>query len=144
MVESGDYQYSIATPSGYILGSASHASLTAAGTNITKTVTFASSTSSDWYITRRDVLHSGYANTNAPITNNTLWTTTLNTIDASSPAIVNGVLYIGTDNGTIYALNTADGSIIWEYVTSGAVKTSPTVVDGVVYVGSDGHYEFTL
>ncbi len=95
-------------------------------------------------MSRRDVLHSGYADTAAPLTNNTLWITSLNEITTSSPAIVNGILYIGTGNGTIYALDTVDGSIIWDYVTGGAVKSSPAVVDGVVYVASDDQYLYAL
>lgn len=139
----GNYAYTIHTPNGYQIGTQASATLTVAGANVEKAVTFVSSTS-DWYMSRRDVLHSGYADTSAPLNNNTLWVTSLNEITTSSPAIVNGILYIGTTNGTIYALNTADGSIIWDYVTGGAVKSSPAVVGGVVFVASDDQYLYAL
>ncbi|XHH09006.1 MAG: PQQ-binding-like beta-propeller repeat protein [Candidatus Bathyarchaeia archaeon] len=140
----GSYAYTIDTPNGYLIGTQASATLTVAGASVVKPVTFASSTSSDWYMSRRDALHSGYADTSAPLTNTTLWITHLNEITTSSPAIVNGILYIGTGNGTIYALDTVDGSIIWEYTTGGAVKSSPAVVAGVVYVASDDQYLYAL
>jgi outer membrane protein assembly factor BamB len=50
----------------------------------------------------------------------------------SSPAVVNGVVYIGSDDGNFYALNASNGSKLWSYPI---VAASPAVADGVVYVG---------
>jgi outer membrane protein assembly factor BamB len=58
----------------------------------------------------------------------------------SSPAVANGVVYIGSNNGYIYALNAASGIQLWNYSTSNPVWSSPAVVNGVVYIGStDGN-----
>jgi outer membrane protein assembly factor BamB/5-hydroxyisourate hydrolase-like protein (transthyretin family) len=58
----------------------------------------------------------------------------------SSPAVVNGVVYVGSIDGNVYALNAATGAKVWNYTTGGAVDSSPAVVNGVVYVGSiDGN-----
>jgi eukaryotic-like serine/threonine-protein kinase len=55
----------------------------------------------------------------------------------SSPAVVNGVVYIGSDDDNVYALNAEDGTKLWSFQTGGFVNySSPAVVDGVVYVGS--------
>ena len=54
----------------------------------------------------------------------------------SSPAVANGVVYIGSDINNVYALNAATGAKLWSYRTSGVVFSSPAVVNGVVYVGS--------
>lgn len=35
-----------------------------------------------------------------------------------------------------YAVDTADGSLVWEYETDHWVETSPAFADGVVYVGT--------
>jgi len=46
------------------------------------------------------------------------------------------MVYVGSEDGKIYALNTANGAKIWSYSTSGYVESSPTVVDGVLYIAS--------
>jgi len=54
----------------------------------------------------------------------------------SSPAIANGVLYVGSADKYVYALDVATGKTIWTFKTKGQVKSSPAVVNGVVYIGS--------
>jgi outer membrane protein assembly factor BamB len=56
------------------------------------------------------------------------------------------MLYIGSDDGKIYALNASTGQQKWTFPTGGAVRTAPTVANGVLYVGSnDGSvYALTL
>lgn len=65
----------------------------------------------------------------------------------SSPAVVNGVVYVGSRDGSLYALSARDGSRRWRYAhdaTSWAIS-SPSVRDSVVYEGSsDGHFFHTL
>jgi outer membrane protein assembly factor BamB len=55
----------------------------------------------------------------------------------SSPAVANGVLYIGSWDNNVYALNASTGTELWSYATGGQVHSSPAVTNGVVYVGSD-------
>ncbi len=50
----------------------------------------------------------------------------------SSPAIVNGVVYVGSDDHNVYALNADNGSKLWNYTTGDDVYASPAVVIGVV------------
>lgn len=59
----------------------------------------------------------------------------------SSPAVVDGRVYIANLAGNVYALDAADGVELWRYETSDVIwSSSPTVVDGVVYIGStDGN-----
>jgi outer membrane protein assembly factor BamB len=54
----------------------------------------------------------------------------------SSPAVLDGVVYIGLLNGSVYALDAHTGSKLWGYATGGHVTSSPAVANGVVYVGS--------
>jgi outer membrane protein assembly factor BamB len=69
-----------------------------------------------------------------------IWRFATNSGIESSPAIVNGVVYIGSFYGFIYALNATNGALIWSYLTGGSTYSSPAIVDGVLYQGaSDGN-----
>jgi outer membrane protein assembly factor BamB len=58
----------------------------------------------------------------------------------SSPTVVGGLLYIGSSDSNLYALDARTGDERWRYPTGGAVTSSPIVTDGTVYVGSnDSH-----
>ena len=79
------------------------------------------------------------------------WTTTIGTpnflrqvddwdVYQSSPAIADGVVYVGSADGRIYALSAADGKEKWHFQTQHVVRATPAVADGRVYCGSfDGH-----
>jgi glucose dehydrogenase len=62
----------------------------------------------------------------------------------SSPAVANGVVYVGSDDHNVYALNANTGAQLWSYSTGGNVDSSPAVANGVVYVGSDDHNVYAL
>ncbi len=49
---------------------------------------------------------------------------------------INQYLYAGSNDGYIYALDAATGTLKWKYATGGGVASSPTISNGVVYVGS--------
>lgn len=54
----------------------------------------------------------------------------------SSAAIMDGAVYFGSMDGSLYAINLSTGKLIWRYLTSGPVQeSSPCVHDGLVYVG---------
>ncbi|HEU0003570.1 MAG TPA: PQQ-binding-like beta-propeller repeat protein [Ktedonobacteraceae bacterium] len=58
----------------------------------------------------------------------------------SSPTVVGGVVYVGSDDNTLYALDAATGARKWTYRTRGSIESSPAVAGGVVYFGSfDGN-----
>ena len=58
----------------------------------------------------------------------------------SSPAVTNEVVYVGSLDGTVYALSAKTGAKLWSYITGQSVYSSPAVANGVVYVGSyDGN-----
>ncbi len=57
----------------------------------------------------------------------------------SSPAVANGVVYIGSDNSNLYALDSFSGPAKWTYKAGGAIGSSPAVAGGTVYFGSDDH-----
>ena len=47
---------------------------------------------------------------------------------------VGGTLYVGTDKTNVVALRAADGKILWQFDSPGAIKASPSYHDGRVYV----------
>src|SRR5579862_5475064 len=59
----------------------------------------------------------------------------------SSPAVVNGIVYTGSDDTNLYAFNAATGQLVW--MAAGACgASSPVVANGVVYAGSNGLHAF--
>ncbi len=55
----------------------------------------------------------------------------------SSPAVADGVVFVGSYDGILYALNASTGAKIWQRRTGGPIWSSPAVAGGVVFVGSD-------
>jgi len=95
---------------------------------------------SGWTMLGGDPSHTGAVTSGTLITPNLLWSypTTGALAGASSPAVANGILYLGSANGNLYALNATDGIKLWNYSTGGAVGSSPAVANGIVYAGSIG------
>ena len=62
----------------------------------------------------------------------------------STPAVANGVVYVGSFDNNVYALNALTGAKLWSYATGGPVYSSPAVANGVVYVGSDDQNVYAL
>lgn len=63
----------------------------------------------DWSMFRSDLSHSGMGTNNPVLTPTLLWKFNAGGSVYSSPAIVNGVVYVGTENGNFYALNATNG-----------------------------------
>jgi outer membrane protein assembly factor BamB len=65
---------------------------------------------------------------------------TSNTDVSSSPSVANGVVYIGSPDHHLYALNATTGNILWKYEAGDVINfSSPAVANGIVYIGSDDH-----
>jgi outer membrane protein assembly factor BamB len=62
----------------------------------------------------------------------------------SSPAVADGKVYVGSENGGVYCLNATTGAYIWSYPTGGEVSSSPAVADGKLYVGSEDFNVYCL
>ncbi|MFJ9597987.1 PQQ-binding-like beta-propeller repeat protein, partial [Streptomyces virginiae] len=56
-----------------------------------------------------------------------------------------GIVYIGSSDGKVYALDAATGTPRWAHTTAGAVwSSSPAVVDGIIYIGSNDKKVYAL
>ncbi len=63
---------------------------------------------------------------------------------ATSPAVVNGIVYSGFDDGTIRAFDETTGAQKWSYATPAFIDSSPVVANGIVYAGSCDNYLYAL
>lgn len=52
----------------------------------------------------------------------------------SPAAVANGVVYIGSEDGKLDALDAKHGGLLWNYTMGDVVDSSPAVAGGVVYV----------
>ena len=58
----------------------------------------------------------------------------------SSPVYADGMVFVGSPDGQLYAINAEAGAVRWRFRTAGKVRSTPVVLDGTVYFGSwDGH-----
>jgi outer membrane protein assembly factor BamB len=100
--------------------------------------------SSDWPMFQGNPWHSGFGE-GTPVTSPVLlWKFNASSSVASGPAIVDGIIYFGSENGTIFALNSLSGAQIWNCTTPMSFETSPAVVDGVVYIGCNSPDNFPV
>src|SRR3954470_23530423 len=67
----------------------------------------------------------------------TKWTFKTDGPIIGSPAIADGVVYIGSTDGNLYAVEQESGKQKWKFKTlaSRQVTSSPTVANGLVYFG---------
>ena len=58
----------------------------------------------------------------------------------SSPVVANGIAYIPSGFGDLYAVSVNTGEFLWGFWAYADIEASPAVTNGVVYVGSfDGY-----
>ena len=65
------------------------------------------------------------------------WSTSTSAYINSSPAVVGSIVYIGSNDKALYALDARTGKIIWAHNANDGVGSSPAIANGIVYVGSD-------
>jgi outer membrane protein assembly factor BamB len=84
--------------------------------------------------------HRGVYDSSAPTLQTLAWKFKTNGRVISSPAVVGEVVYVGSTDGSLYAVNRADGSQRWKFATNGPIASSPAVGGDLVYVSSvDGN-----
>lgn len=62
----------------------------------------------------------------------------------SSPVVSAGVLYVGSSDHFLYALDATSGALKWKFQTNGRVTSSAAVSRGVVYFGSYDSYFYAV
>lgn len=75
------------------------------------------------------------------VTGAMVWDTSIEVANVDSQEIIQsmsyagGVLYATTDNGRLWALNAAGGTVRWVYVAGNDLTTAPAILDGSLYLG---------
>ena len=111
----------------------------------------------DWSMFHANPSHSGIGTGNPVLSPTLLWKSFTGVTTYSSPSVVGGVVYIGSQEGGleppslgghyagfVFAFNTTSGAQLWNYTTGVAVYCSPAVADGVVYIGSEDFNVYAL
>jgi outer membrane protein assembly factor BamB len=62
----------------------------------------------------------------------------------ASPAVVGGMVFVGSADTNFYALDAETGAERWRFRTDGAIRSSAAVVDGTAYFSSRDGFLFAL
>jgi len=89
----------------------------------------------DWPMFLKDPAHT--ADGNGPTNLALKWKFDAGAVVISAATCVDGVVYFGSSNNYIYALNAETGSKIWGFATGFKQWSSPAVVNGRLYTGAD-------
>jgi len=98
---------------------------------------------SDWPMWRADPSHSSRAQV-GPSNLSLAWKFTTGGSVISSPSVANGIVYVGSQDKNIYALDAFSGTLLWKFQTQSFIESSPAVANGRVYTGGDDGYVYCL
>ncbi|HEV2108846.1 MAG TPA: PQQ-binding-like beta-propeller repeat protein, partial [Thermomicrobiales bacterium] len=62
----------------------------------------------------------------------------------SSPVMADGVIYVGSNDGSLYALDAETGEERWRFTTDGPISGSAAVAEGAVYLASGDGYAYAV
>jgi outer membrane protein assembly factor BamB len=85
---------------------------------------------------RADPAHSGNYPGGVPQLHGVKWTFRTHGEVISSPAVADGLVYFGSNDGNLYAVDQQTGLQRWLFKTHSRIASSPAVANGVVYFGS--------
>jgi outer membrane protein assembly factor BamB len=92
---------------------------------------------SQWNTFHGNAARTGWAAGPAPVRNDTLWTFDTGAAVQSSPVISGGALFVGSDNGRLFALSPSTGRELWNHSFGefATVQSTPAVHGGTVFAG---------
>jgi len=94
-----------------------------------------SDTTGSWTEFRGNLNNTGYSTSTVPATNDTFLTFATGWPIFSSAVVSTDILYFGSNDYNVYALNLATGSKLWNYTTTSDVQATPLVVGDTLYIG---------
>jgi len=72
------------------------------------------------------------------------WTFEAGGAITSSPVVAGGLVYFGSDDYHVYALDAATGEKRWSFATEDIIEAPPLVHEGAVYIGSSDYFFYAL
>ncbi|MEZ6016291.1 MAG: PQQ-binding-like beta-propeller repeat protein [Planctomycetota bacterium] len=97
-----------------------------------------------WPIFRGDAGLSGVAATTLDAEIELHWTYAAGGPITSSPVLVDGLVYFGSDDQKLHAVEAATGAGRWTFKTEDFIEAPPFVAAGTVYVGSNDTYFYAV
>ena len=74
----------------------------------------------------------------------TLWQFSVPGWAMSAPTVSDGTVYVGADDGNVYALDASNGALLWTFQAGDAIRSPAVISDGVVYAGSNDNNLYAL
>jgi len=93
---------------------------------------------------RRDPAQTGVASGSLGEEFELVWSFEAGGAVTSSPVVVDGLVYFGSDDQKIRCVRLSDGEEVWAHETEDMIEAPPMVHDGVVYCGSSDFYLYAL
>jgi outer membrane protein assembly factor BamB len=63
------------------------------------------------------------------------WQTSTDGRISASPTFAHGIVYVGTNAGTLYAIRVRDGRVVWKHHVANALMSAPLLYHGMAIVG---------
>ena len=98
-------------------------------------LSIANTTLGNWVSFRGNPQLTGVADSELPDNPQLLWTFQAGDMIESTAAVVDGTVYVGALDGTLYAIDAETGEKKWTYQTNSSIKASAAIHDGIVYFG---------
>lgn len=73
-----------------------------------------------------------------------LWTFRCEDEIRSSATFEAGMIYFGTYDNNLYALNASSGEFLWKFPTEGGIVSRPAYFDGSIFFGSEDHRLYAI
>jgi len=99
---------------------------------------------SRWPMFRGGQSLSGRASSSLPDSLTSVWKFKTGGEVKSSPVIVDDLVFVGSSDANVYAIDLESGRQVWAYKTTDAIEATPCVVDGSVFVGSSDGFLWAL
>ena len=91
---------------------------------------------SPWPMSHQNAQHTGLSPFPGPTAPVLKWSFQTSGQVEAAPAVGNGIIYVGSTDGNLYALN-LQGQLIWKLQTPSPIRTTPAIgSDGTIYLAS--------
>ncbi|MGB0715524.1 MAG: PQQ-binding-like beta-propeller repeat protein [Phycisphaerae bacterium] len=91
----------------------------------------------DWTHWRGGGEQTGYRDCEIPAVPKLAWEFSVDDAFSAAAVIADGVIYVGSEEGTLYAVGLRDGKVRWKFEEPEIIQAAPSVCGDRVYVGDD-------